>query len=241
MAKRRSAAPKKSVAAPTQHDPEASIENALGKTEQWFEQHWKTLAICISAVLVVAAGVYAYEGLYKVPRGKKAADAMFVAEQLFIAEDYTSALNGDGTNLGFIDVAGLYGGTREGRLAAHYAGICYLKAGELDNALAYLGKFRAVRGIQGEVINAQNEGLKGDIYVQKGDYTTAVNHFRRAIDAADNILTTPLYLKKLGLALEASGDYAGAVEAYKRVADSYPSSLEARDIEKYTSAAEQNL
>jgi tetratricopeptide (TPR) repeat protein len=247
MAKRKSVAPKrggaqpKGAAAQTVQDAEVKIENALGRTELWFEQNWKTLAICIAAVLVVAAGIYAYEGLYKVPRGKKAADAMFVAEQLFIAEDFSTALNGDGTNLGFVDVASLYSGTREGRLAAHYAGVCYLKAGELDNALEYLGKYRAVRGVPGEVINAQNEGLKGDVYVQKGDYATAITHFRRAVDAADNVLTTPLYLKKLGLALEASGDYAGAVAAYKRVSDNYPSSLEARDIEKYSSAAEQKL
>jgi tetratricopeptide (TPR) repeat protein len=241
MAKRKSAAPKKSTAAQTAHDPEASIENALGKTELWFEQNWKTLTICIAAVLVVAAGVYAYEGLYRIPRGKKAADAMFVAEQLFIAEDYATALNGDGTNLGFVDVATTYSGTREGRLAAHYAGVCYLKAGELDNALEYLGKYRAVRGIPGQVVNAQNEGLKGDVYVQKEDYAAAVEAYRRAVEAADNVLTTPLYLKKLGLALEATGDYAAAVEAYRRVTDRYASSFEARDIEKLASAAEQKL
>lgn len=240
MAKRKSAAPKVK-AAQTEHDPEASIENALGKTEQWFETNWKALTLAVAAVLIVAAGVYAYEGLYNVPRGKKAADAVFVAEQLFIAGDYATALNGDGTNLGLIDVVASYGGTRQGRLAANYAGICYLKQGELDSALEYLGKYRAVRGVPGEIVNAQNEGLKGDVYVQKGDYAAAASHFDKAVRAADNILTTPAYLKKLGLALEAAGDYAGAVAAYKRVSDEYPSSLEARDIEKLSAAAEQKI
>ena len=240
MAKRKSAAPK-ARPVQTEADPEVKIENALGKTEEWFEKNWKTLAVVLAAVLVVAAGIYAYEGLYKVPRGKKAADAMFVAEQLFMAEDYATALNGDGSNLGFIDIVASYGGTSQGRLAAHYAGICYLKTGELDNALEYLGKYRAVRGVPGAIVNAENEGLKGDVYVQKGDYAAAAGHFRKAVTAADDILTSPMYLKKLGLALEASGDYAGAVAAYKRVSDEYPTSLEARDIEKFTSAAEQKL
>jgi tetratricopeptide (TPR) repeat protein len=223
------------------HDPEATIENAIGRTEMWFEKNWKSITFCIAAVLVVAAALYAYEGLYRGPRGKKAADAMFVAEQLFIAEDYTTALNGNDGKLGFVDIVATYGGTKQGRLAAHYAGICYLKNGELDNALQYLGKYRAVRGVPGSIINAQNEGLKGDVYVQKGDNAAAVTHFRKAVDAADNILTTPMYLKKLGLALEATGDYAAAVTAYKRVSDDYPASLEARDIEKFASAAEQKL
>ena len=240
MAKRISPAPKAKVAEEVK-DPEATIENALGRTEAWFEKNWKTVAVAIAAVLVVAAGVYAYEGLYKIPRGKKAAAAMWVAEQLFIAGEYATALNGDGTNLGFVDVVASFGGTREARLAAHYAGICLLKQGELDGALEYLGKYRAVRGVTGAIVNAENEGLKGDVYVQKGDYAAAAGHFRKAADADDNILTTPMYLKKLGLALEAAGDYTGAVAAYKRVSGEYPSSLEARDIDKFSAAAEQKL
>lgn len=240
MAKRRSAAPK-AKPVQTETDPEVKIENALGKTEQWFEQNWKTLAVVVAAILVVAAGIYAYEGLYKVSRGNKAADAMFMAEQLFIAGDYATALNGDGTNMGFIDVIASYRGTSEAGLAAHYAGICYLKQGALDSALEYLGKYRAVRGTPGEIVNAENEGLKGDIYVQKGDYAVAVDHFKKAVAAADNILTTPMYLKKLGLALEAAGDYAGAIATYKRVVEEYPTSFEAGDINKLISAAEQKL
>jgi tetratricopeptide (TPR) repeat protein len=240
MAKRKSTAPKVK-AAEMEKDPEVKIENALGKTEAWFEENWKAITICIAAVLVVAAGIYAYEGLYKVPQGQKAADAMFVAEQHYMAGEYTTALNGDGTSLGFVDVVASWGGTRQGHLAAHYAGICFLKEGDYDSALEYLSKYKPVRGIPGAVINAENEGLKGDVYIQKGDYTAAAGHFRKAVDAADNILTTPMYLKKLGLALEAAGDYAGAIAAYKRVSDEYPASLEARDIEKFAAEAEQKL
>ncbi len=240
MAKRKSTAPR-TKASQSEKDPEAQIENALGKTEQWFEKNWKALTTAVAAVLIITAGIFAYDTFIRTPKSNRAADAMFVAEQLFIAGDWATALNGDGRNLGFVDVVASYGGTREARLAAHYAGICYLRQGELDNALEYLGKYRAVKGVPGEVINAENEGLKGDILVQKGDYATAVGHFRSAVDATDNVFTTPMYLKKLGLALEAIGDYAGAVAAYQRVVDHYPGSLEARDIDKLVFAAEQKL
>ncbi len=240
MAKRKSTAPK-GKAVETVKDPEAQIEQALGRTEQWFEKNWKTLTTGVAVILVVTAAIFGYDTFIRAPKSARAADAMFVAEQMFTAGDWATALNGDGVNLGFVDVVASYGGTREARLAAHYAGICFLRQGELDSALEYLGRYRAAKGVTGEVINAENEGLKGDIYVQKGDYAAAVGHFRAAVDAADNILTTPMYLKKLGLALEATGDYAAAVAAYKRVTDNYPSSLEARDIEKLAAAAEQKL
>ncbi len=162
-------------------DPEIQIENALGRTELWFEKNWKILTSIVAAVLVVAAGVYAYEGLYKIPRGKKAADAMFAAEQLFANEDYYTALNGSGNNLGFADIADSYAGTPQGRLAAHYAGVCYLKTGDAELAMTYLSKYKPTRGVPNKIINAQNEGLKGDISVGRVDYAGAVKHFRKAV------------------------------------------------------------
>jgi tetratricopeptide (TPR) repeat protein len=240
MAKRKSTAPK-AKAVETEKDPEATIEHALGSTEMWFEKNWKMLSIIGVAVLILAGGIYSYEVFYKAPRGQKAADAMFVAQQLFAEGDWATALNGDGNNPGFIEVADTYGGTRQGRLAAHYAGICSMHEGDLDGALEYLSKYKASKGAPNAIINAENEGLKGDIYVQKSEYATAVAHFAKAAEIADNTTTTPLYLKKLGLAYEAVGDFAKAVEAYRRVATDYPMSLEARDIEKLAAAAEQQL
>lgn len=239
MAKRISTAPKARGA--ETKDPEVKIENALGKTEIFFERHWKMLTTIVVVLLLVVGGIYAYRGLVIVPRGKKAADAMFFAEQLFAQGDFAAALNGDGNNLGFAEVVESYGNTPQGRLAAHYAGICNLQEGNLDGALEYLSKYRATRGVPNTIVNAQNEGLQGDIHVQKGDFETAVRHYNRAVDAAGNILTTPTYLKKLGLAYESLNDYASAVAAYRRIADDYPSSLEARDIEKFASAAQQRM
>lgn len=228
-------------AAEIEKDPEVKIENALSKTEIFFEKNWKALTAVVVVILVLVGGVYAYQGLYLAPKGKKAADAMYVAQQLFAQEDYATALNGDGNNLGFADVADNYSGTRQARLAAHYAGICSLKEGDADAALEYLSKYKATKGVPNAIINAQNEGLKADIYAEKGDLVNAVKHYQKAVAAGDNVLTTPMYLKKLGMAHEAAGNFAEAVKAYRKVADNYPTSLEARDIEKYASAAEQKM
>lgn len=240
MAKRKSTAPK-AKAVETEKAPEAQIENALGRTEAWFEKNWKMLSIIGVAILVLAGAIYSYEVFYKAPRGRKAGDAMYVAQQLFADKDYATALNGDGNNLGFLEVADTYSGTRQGRLAAHYAGICYMQQGEMDSALEYLSKYKVTRGAPNAIVNAENEGLKGDVYVQKGEFATAVPHFEKAAELAENVVTAPMYLKKLGLALEATGDFAAAVKAYRRVSEEYPMSLEARDIEKFASSAEQKI
>ncbi len=243
MAKRRNAAAaeRKAKAVQSESGADVKIENALEHTEVWLERNWKIIAWVVGAILVIAGAIYGYRMLVQEPRAEKAADAMYVAEQQFIAGEYEAALNGDGNELGFVEVVDKFGGTKQGRLAAHYAGVCYVKLGDWDNALAYLAKYRASKGAPNAIVNAQNAGLQGDAWVQKGEYGDAVKFFRQAIEAADNVLTTPVYLKKLGLALEQTGDYKGAVEAYERVSDDYPSSLEARDIPKFISAAKERL
>ena len=132
-------------------DPEQKIETALDKTELFFQKYTKQLLTGLLVVVIVVGGYFAYEYLVKRPRAVKAAEMMFVAEQLFAAEDYTAALEGDGSNAGFLDVVSQYGATRPGRLAAHYAGVCYMKLGDFDSAMEYLNKYKKVKGAPGAV------------------------------------------------------------------------------------------
>ena len=213
-------------------DPEAAIENALSQTEAFFEKNWKAIVSAVAVAVVIVGAYFAYEGLYSAPRAKK-------AEQLFGQQEYQAALEGDGSTAGFLEVIEKYGSTPQGNIAKHYAGICYLKAGDLDNALAYLAKYKSTDGIPNQIINAQNIGLQGDVYVQKGDLKKAIEMYGKAVKSSDNDFTAPYYLKKLGTAQLAAGNAAEAVKSYKTIADKYPSSMEARDIEKYIGVAEQ--
>ena len=133
---------------------------------------------------------------------------------------------------GFLDVIEKYGSTPSGNLAKHYAGICYLRTGDLENAAKYLAKFSQLKGIPGELINAQNYGLQGDIAVEQQDYARAVKFYEKAVKAADNNLTAPMYLRKAGLAEQAQGNEQKAAAFYEEIMTSYPASMEARDAEK---------
>ena len=131
-----------------------------------------------------------------------------------------------------LDVIEEYGSTPSGNLAKHYAGICYLRTGDLENAAKYLAKFSQLKGIPGELINAQNYGLQGDIAVEQQDYARAVKFYEKAVKAADNNLTAPMYLRKAGLAEQAQGNEQKAAAFYEEILTSYPASMEARDAEK---------
>ncbi|MEG2614511.1 MAG: tetratricopeptide repeat protein [Alistipes sp.] len=211
-----------------------SLGSVMNKTELFFENNGKKLTYVLLGLIVVAALIFGYRSFIAAPRVTKAADLIAEAQYRFEAAtpDYKLALEGDENGAGFLDVVDQYGSTPSGNLAKHYAGICYLKMGDLDNAATYLAKYAAVKGIVGAIINAQNLGLQGDIAVDKADYAKAVKLFVQASEAAENDLTAPMYLQKAGMAEQAQGNTAQAVEFYQRILDDYPSSAAAREAEK---------
>lgn len=243
--KKAPAVPKKTTAAAAKSakaehlDPEESIESALNKTESFLFQNGKMLLSILAVIVLVVAGWMSYKYLYLGHRGEKAGEMMYVAEQLFGQGQYELALNGDGTNAGFIDVIAKYKATAQGNIAKHYAGLCYLQTGDNDKALEYLSQYKAVKGAPGAIINAQNLGLQGDLLVEKGDLEGAVTKYRKAIDAADNSFSTPTYLKKIALVYSELGRPADAIAAYQRIIDQYPNSTERQNAEKYIGLEEQ--
>lgn len=214
---------------------EENIGTAMSRTELFFENNGKALLLGL-IVLVLLGGLWVgYRNLVTKPRNEKAAELLAQAQSRFGADDadYAAALNGDDNGAGFLEVIERYGSTPAGNLAKHYAGICYLKEGDLKNAAASLAAYSPVKGIPGAIVNAQNYGLQGDIAVDEGDYKRAVKFFEKAVAAADNNTTAPIYLMKAGRAYKALGDNAKAKTCFERIATAYPNSFEARDIDKY--------
>ena len=219
---------------------EAAIGEAVNKTESFFENNSKIVVWVLAGIFVLAALIYGYKKQIAEPRMEKASEMISEAQYRFEAAepDYELALNGDENGAGFLDVIDSYGSTPAGNLAKHYAGICYLHLGDLEAADKYLSKYSAVKGLPGQIVNAQNLGLRGDIAVEQGDMVKAVKFYGKAVKASDNIYTAPLFLRKMGLALQAQGKKDEAAAAYNRILASYPASAEAREVEKLIGSEE---
>lgn len=211
-----------------------TLGEAMNKTELIFEKNGRKMTYVFLVLLVLAALVYGYRVLIVHPRVEKAAEMISEAQNRFDAEnpDFELALLGDANGAGFLDVIEKYGSTPSGNLAKHYAGICYLRTGDLENAAKYLAKFSPLKGIPGAIVNAQNYGLQGDVAVERQDYAAAVKFYDKAVKAADNNMTAPVYLRKAGLAEQARGNDDKAAAYYEEILTSYPASMEAREAEK---------
>lgn len=212
---------------------EEVVTETVGKTEKFFEKNQKLIIGVLVAIIVVIGGYFANKYLIAQPRAEKASAEMFAAIQEFNASNWEVALNGDDNNAGFLEIIDNYGSTPQASLAAHYAGISYLKLGDAESALTYLKKYDTAKGATAEIINAQNYGLQGDLLVDKGELAAAAKLYKKAIEASDNSMTAPIYLKKLGLVEEELGNKEAAKKAYTTIAEKYNTSLEARDIDLF--------
>ncbi|MCC8088452.1 MAG: tetratricopeptide repeat protein [Rikenellaceae bacterium] len=222
-------------------DPEEVIETAINKTELFIFKNGRTLLTILIVIVAIAGGITAYKYLYSVPQQKKAATAIFEVQNAFADEEFSIALNGDGNNSGFLQVAEKYGSTKSGNLAKHYAGQCYLRLGDYENAVKYFEKYKNVKGLSSEVVNAVNAGLAGDAYVQMGNPAKGLDCYKKAVELSANEITAPYYAKKAGLLLQNTGDYKKALEYYSDIKNKYPNSMEARDIDKFIGQVEQKL
>ena len=216
-----------------ENQEEVVVAEAVSKTEKWFEENGKKVVIALVVLLLLVAGGYAYKYLVVDKNEAAAADLIVAAQDRFSGEtpNYELALNGDESGAGFLDVIEQYGSTEAGNIANHYAGICYLRLGDLENAAKYLKAYAVGGSVVSEIIDAQNLGLQGDVEVEKGNYAEAADLFAKAVKESENGYTAPYYLFKQAAALVAAGKAEKAQECYKKLVENYPSSLEANEAE----------
>lgn len=210
--------------------PVNEIDESIVASAGFVERNIKTLSYTVGgilAVVIIALLTYQY---YIVPRNAEAADDIAVAEQLFLAGDYEKALNGDGTNDGFLQVVDKFGSTPSGNLARLYAGLCYAKTDKAEEAVKFLEDYDACGDMM--VSNAAL-GALGNCYAQLGQNDKAAATLLKAAKRADNNTLSPLYYQQAGQIFEALGNKSKALDCYQTIKSDYPQSVQAQDIDKY--------
>jgi len=214
-----------------------TVEHALTRTEQYVEENKKSLTIIVAAIIIVVGGYLGYKRFILQPKEVEAQSQIFRAEQYFEKDSLRLALNGDGDALGFIDVIDEYGVTETANLGHYYAGICYLRLGEYENAIDHLKSFDS----NDRLISVIAMGALGDAYSEMGEYKRAVSLYEKSASKNKNELTSAIYLKKAAIVYEKLGNYKKAIASYEKIKKEYPKSDEARDVEKYIQAARMKI
>lgn len=209
--------------------PEQIIEEIQsGKWEEWYNKYKNIITYVGGGILAVVLLVVGWN-YYITSQNEEGQNALFQAVYYFEADDLEKALNGDGNNLGFVDLASDYKFTKAGNLANFYAGACLLKQGKFEEAIDYLKSFSS----SDILVQARAYCLTGDAYMELKDYDAAADYYKKASDWKPTKEFTPDYLMKLGLAYELNKEYEKAVKAYDKIINEYPNSLRVNDARKY--------
>src|SRR6185437_12792130 len=110
-------------------------KNPIADFQQAWEKYGKAASYALLGILIIVGGFFAYRNFISEPKEKQASEAMFHAEEYFREDSARLALNGDNLNAGFLKIMSRYSGTKAANLAAFYAGSCYLKLGDFNNAV----------------------------------------------------------------------------------------------------------
>jgi TolA-binding protein len=205
-------------------------KNPIAELQNVWERYGKQATYVLLAIIVIAAGFFAYRNLVSEPNEKLATEAMFRAEQYYRLDSARLALNGDNINAGFLKVISRYGGTKAANLASFYAGSCYLKMGDYNNAIKYLKDFStSVQQLQ-----ERDYGLLGDAYSELNRKEEAAEQYKKAGTYFEkDELLSPEYLFRSGYLYESMGKTQDAIAMYRLIKDKYPASQRGADIDKY--------
>ena len=215
------------TARPQTTESEAVIERA----KDFWERFGKTIAIALGAVVLVVGGFLIYKNFVSGPKEKKAADAIFRAQEYYGQDSLDKALNGDGQTLGFEKIISQYGGTKAGELAKFYAGSIYLKKGAFDKAVKYLKDFDT----DAPQVAARTHKLLADAYAEQGKGKDAVDEYKKAAAAfeEDDVAASEALFMAGYLADKVLNDKTQAIDLYKQVKTRYTQSQWSFEADKY--------
>ncbi len=212
-----------------EHNELENVQHALTSTEAFIEKYQKQILTGVGAVILVILLVLSFKNFYLDKREIAAENEMVKSQAAFATDSFRIALEGKGVqSIGFKEIASEYSITPSGKLAGAYAGICYYKLGQYENAIKYLSQFSS----NDNYFSVSVVGLTGDCYVNLNENEKAISYFEKAADK-DNAVLSPVYLKKVGLIYESLSQPEKAEKAYTQIKEKYPKSSEASDIDKY--------
>ena len=217
---------------------EQSIENkGIQSISEFIDTNKNNILIAGIALIVLVAGLYYYQNVYKPGVEAEANESIFTAERYFAQDSLNLALNGDGLHPGMREVADDYGSTAAGNRAAFYTGRILLEQGKYEEALEYLED----ASMSDELMAAQVITLQGDCYSELDQFEKAGDMYMKAANMRDNMITTPYALIKAGIAYEEAGAFDDAKSAYEELQSNYTDSRFANKVETRIARVEAKL
>ena len=207
----------------------------LEKVQGVWSKYNKIITYVGTAVILLAGGWIGYIKMIKEPKELKAAESIFLAEDLFdkMATDgfnkdsVNIVLNGgnfNGSNVtGLLKIMNNYSGTMNANRAKYMTGACYLHIGDFDKSIRYLKEFD---GNGADQVQSKAYTMLGHAYAEKKQKEEALNYYKEAAEVNEKDESfTPDALFLAGNYAEAIGKNEDATKLFKKLKEKYPTSV----------------
>ena len=225
-------------------DSFGTVESALTNAERFLEHKQKLILYVLGAVLGIILIIIGYINFIQKPHEKDAYTYSFKAQQYFEQANsldtamFNLALNGDGVNMGFLEVIDEYGSTKMGNLSKYYAGVCYMNLGKYEEAIEMFNKFKG----NDDVIYPRSLELLGDANLELNNLQDALKYYLKAADKAKNDVMSPQCLEKAAKTCILLEDYKQVFDIFTRIDKEYHSYTQSNpNIEKYIQFSKEKM
>jgi predicted negative regulator of RcsB-dependent stress response len=206
-------------------------DHVVDRARDFWTRNSRPILIACGAIILLGGGWLAYKYFVKLPKEQKASDALWKAEQLYVQDSLQKAWKGAPGVTGAEKIASQYDGTAAGNLAAYYAGVAALKAGDNNAAVKHLKDFST----ESKMVQARAYKLLADAYANLGKNADALNNYKKAAkENEDDQQGASQYLFYAAyFAHKVAGDQKQAIELYKELGKKYPRTEFGSEAEKY--------
>jgi pentatricopeptide repeat protein len=221
------------------------VQAQMDKAELFMDKNKKQVYYILGALAVIIGGYLAYRFWYMPSQEAEAQKAAYYSFMLFEKDSLDKAIKGgekirtaDNKTVvtpGLTKVADEYSGTKAGNLATYQLGCAYMQQGKFDKAIEMFEGFKS----SDIIVSAIAIGAIGDCNMELNKTDEAIKYYLKAADKNSNNFTSPIYLKKAGLAYETKNQYAEALKVYERIQREYGKTKEGSEIVKYITRVKQ--
>ena len=204
--------------------PAGEKTNMVAQLQAYIENNRKMVMGISLGVIILVLGIFLGKNWIEKSNEEKFNNASFALSKVLpflMGNEFEKALSGDKQVLvngkpmmGLVDIVKNYEGTKPGKIAALYAGNCYISLNKYSEAIKY---FKIAAESESSVIKeGSNAGLAA-CFEAEGKYEEAIQNYEKAISISKTPGTKNRYQYFQGLCYEKLGQKDKAEKVYREI------------------------